>query len=150
MSLREKIVHDMKEAMRAKDSLKLNALRMVQSAFKNREIELRPEPMSEDECITVIKKLAKQRKESIEQFQAAGRQDLADNEASELKMLEAYLPAQMSREQIEALVAQVMSETGASSIKDMGTVMKAVQAKSGGTADNKIVSEVVKAKLGGK
>jgi len=150
MSLREKIVHDMKEAMRAKDSLKLNALRMVQSAFKNREIELRPEPMSEDECITVIKKLAKQRKESIEQFQAAGRQDLADNEASELKMLEAYLPAQMSREQIEALVAQVMTETGASSIKDMGTVMKAVQAKSGGTADNKIVSEVVKAKLGGK
>jgi uncharacterized protein YqeY len=150
MSLREKIVHDMKEAMRAKDSLKLNALRMVQSAFKNREIELRPETMSEDECITVIKKLAKQRKESIEQFQAAGRQDLADNEASELKMLEAYLPAQMSREQIEALVAQVMTETGASSIKDMGTVMKAVQAKSGGTADNKIVSEVVKAKLGGK
>jgi uncharacterized protein YqeY len=150
MSLREKIVHDMKEAMRAKDSLKLNAIRMLQSAFKNREIELRPEPMSDDECIAVIKKLAKQRKESIEQFQAAGRQDLVENEASELKLLEAYLPAQMSREQIEALVAQVMAETGASSIKDMGTVMKAVQAKSGGTADNKIVSEVVKAKLGGK
>lgn len=150
MSLREKIVHDMKEAMRAKDSLRLNAIRMVQSAFKNREIELRPEPMSEDECIAVLKKLAKQRKESIEQFQAAGRQDLADNEASELKLLEAYLPAQMSRERIEALVSQVMTETGASSIKDMGAVMKSVQAKSGGTADNKIVSEVVKAKLGGK
>lgn len=147
MGLRETISNDIKDAMRAKDSAKLNALRMVQSAFKNREIELRPEPMTEDEHLAILKKLVKQRKESIEQYAAAKRQDLVDNEAAELKLLEFYMPAQMSREQIEKIVGDVMTALNATTVKDMGAVMKEVQARTAGAADNKIVSEVVKAKL---
>lgn len=147
MSLREQISNDIKDAMRAKDSAKLNALRMVQSAFKNREIEMRPDPMGEEEHIAVLKKLAKQRKESIEQYQAAKRQDLVDAETTELKLIETYLPAQMSREQVEKIVAEVIAATGANSIKAMGAVMKEVQARTSGTADNKLVSEIIKSKL---
>ena len=147
MGLRETISNDIKDAMRAKDSAKLNALRMVQSAFKNREIELRPEPMSEDEHLAILKKLVKQRKESIEQYAAAKRQDLVDNETAELKLLELYLPAQLSREQIEKVVGEVMTALNATTVKDMGAVMKEVQARTAGSADNKIVSEVIKAKL---
>ncbi|MBL7688393.1 MAG: GatB/YqeY domain-containing protein [Bdellovibrionaceae bacterium] len=149
MGLREQISTDIKDAMRAKEMAKLNALRMVQSAFKNREIELRPEPMSEEECLSVVKKLVKQRKESIEQYLAAKRQDLVDAESAELKLLEAYLPAQMSREQIEKIVLEVVASTGAKTIKDMGSVMKEVQARTAGSADNKIVSEIIKSKLSG-
>lgn len=147
MGLRDQISTDIKEAMRAKDSVKLNALRMVQSAFKNREIELRPDPMSEDEHISILKKLAKQRKESIEQYAAAKRQDLVDGETAELKLLETYLPAQLSREQVEKVVVEVMTALKATSVKDMGAVMKEVQARTAGSADNKMVSEVVKSKL---
>lgn len=147
MALRDQIMNDIKDSMRAKDMAKLNALRMVQSAFKNREIELRPEPMSEEEHIAVLKKLAKQRKESIEQYQAANRQDLADAEAAELKLLEQYLPAQMSKEQVEKIVAEVIAAVGATTVKEMGAVMKEVQARTAGTADNKLVSELIKAKL---
>jgi uncharacterized protein YqeY len=147
MGLRDQIMNDIKDSMRAKDMAKLNALRMVQSAFKNREIELRPDPMSEDEHIAVLKKLAKQRKESIEQYQAAKRQDLVDAESAELKLIEQYLPAQMSKEQIEKIVTEVIAAVGATTIKEMGAVMKEVQARTAGTADNKIVSEVIKAKL---
>lgn len=147
MSLREQISNDIKTAMKEKNMEKLNALRMIQSAFKNREIELRPNAMPEDECIAVLKKLAKQRKESIEQFQAANRQDLVDNEAKELRLIETYLPAQMSREQIEAMVTEVIAAVGAKSVKEMGAIMKEMQARSKGTADNKIVSEVIKSKL---
>lgn len=147
MGLRDQIMNDIKDSMRAKDMAKLNALRMVQSAFKNREIELRPDPMSEDEHIAVLKKLAKQRKESIEQYKAANRQDLVDAESAELKLIEQYLPAQMSKEQIEKIVTEVIAAVGATSVKEMGAVMKEVQARTAGTADNKIVSEVIKAKL---
>ncbi len=148
MSLREQISNDIKTAMKEKNPEKLNALRMVQSAFKNREIELRPNPMPEEECVTVIKKLVKQRKESIEQFGQAGRQDLVDNETKEMKLLETYLPAQMGREQIEKIVAEAIAATGATTVKDMGKVMKEAQAKAGGLADNKLMSEIIKSKLG--
>jgi uncharacterized protein YqeY len=147
MALRDQIMNDIKESMRAKDMAKLNALRMVQSAFKNREIELRPEAMSEEEHIAVLKKLAKQRKESIEQYKAANRQDLVDAEAAELKLLEQYLPAQMSPEQVEKIVIEVIAAVGATTVKEMGAVMKEVQARTSGTADNKLVSEIIKAKL---
>ncbi len=147
MEVREKLMADMKDAMRTKDQVRLEAIRFLQAAIKNREIEVRPNPISSDDVLAVIKKMVKQRKESIEQYQNAGRKDLADKESSELKILENYLPAQMSREQIEAVVTAVIAETKASSIKDMGTVMKAVSAKTAGAADNKIVSEVIKAKL---
>ena len=147
MSLREQISNDIKTAMRAKEMDKLNALRMVQSAFKNREIELRPNEMPEEEYLSVIKKLVKQRKESIEQFGQAGRQDLVDAEAKELKLLEQYMPAQLTREQIEKIVAEAVAETGAKTVKEMGVVMKAAQAKAGGQADNKVMSEIIKSKL---
>jgi uncharacterized protein YqeY len=147
MSLREQISNDIKTTMKEKNMAKLNALRMVQSAFKNREIELRPNPMSEDECLVVLKKLVKQRKESIEQYQAAGRQDLVDAETAEMKLLETYLPAQMGRDQIEKIVAEVIAETGAKTVKEMGVVMKAAQARTGGAADNKLLSEIIKSKL---
>lgn len=147
MGLRDQISSDIKDAMRAKDSAKLNALRMVQAAFKNREIEMRPDPMGEDEHLGILKKLVKQRKESIEQYAAAKRQDLVDGETAELKLLEQYMPAQMSREQVEKIVGEVMTALNATSVKDMGGVMKEVQARTAGGADNKMVSEVVKAKL---
>ena len=147
MELRDKIAADVKAAMIAKESAKLGALRMLQSAIKNREIDMRPDPITPEEVMNVVKKLVKQRKESIEQFQAAGRTDLVDQETAELKVLEVYLPAQMGREQIEALVTEVIAALGAKSVKDMGPVMKEVIAKSGGAADNKVVSEVIKSKL---
>lgn len=147
MSLREQITQDIKAAMKAKEMDKLNALRLVQSAFKNREIELRPNPMSEEEYMVVLKRLVKQRKESIEQYKAANRQDLVDAEAKELALLETYLPAQMSREQMEQIVDEVIKSTGATSVKEMGAVMKAAQTKTAGQADNKVLSEIIKSKL---
>lgn len=147
MEIRDKITADVKSAMIAKDSVKLGALRMLQAAIKNREIDMRPDPITPEEVMNVVKKLAKQRKESIDQFSQAGRQDLVDQETAELKILEVYLPAQMGREQIEALVTEVIAALGAKTVKDMGPVMKEVIAKSGGAADNKVVSEVIKAKL---
>ena len=145
--LRNQITEDVKTAMKSKDAPRLDTLRFFQAAVKNREIELRPNPISDDEVLGVLKKMIKQRKESIEQFQAAGRKDLVDKETKELGFLEVYLPTQMTREQVEALVAKVITETGLSSVKDMGKVMKEVLARSAGTADGKVVSELVKAKL---
>lgn len=147
MELRDKIMADVKDAMRAKDQLKLNTLRFFQAAVKNREIEMRPDPITSDEVMGVLKKLVKQRKESIEQYQAGNRQDLADQEAAELKVLEGYLPAQMGREQIEKIITEVITALGAKTVKDMGPVMKEVIARTAGSADNKIVSEVIKSKL---
>jgi hypothetical protein len=147
MEIREKIMNDMKTAMREKDQVRLEAIRFLQAAIKNREIEVRPNAITGDDVLSVIKKMVKQRKESIEQYQAANRQDLVDKENAELKVIETYLPAQMSKEQIEQIVVQVIAETKASSIKDMGSVMKAVIAKTAGAADNKLVSEAIKAKL---
>jgi len=147
MEIREQLMADVKEAMKSKDQLKLNTLRFLQAAVKNREIELRPNPITSDEVMGVIKKLVKQRKESIEQYQAGGRQDLADQEAAELKVLEGYLPAQMGRDQIEKVVTEVIAALGAKTVKDMGPVMKEVIARTAGSADNKTVSEVIKSKL---
>lgn len=138
---------DVKSAMLNKEQVKLNTLRFLQAAVKNREIELRPAAMTSDEVMAVIKKLVKQRKESIEQFTNAGRKDLADQESSELAVLESYLPQQMGREQVEKIVADVIAAVGAKSIKDMGAVMKETVARTQGAADNKLVSELIKSKL---
>lgn len=147
MEIRDQIMADVKAAMIAKEATKLSALRMLQAAIKNREIELRPNAITSDDVMGVVKKLVKQRKESIDQYQQAGRQDLVDQEVTELKVLEAYLPAQLSREQIEKLVGEVITALNAKTVKDMGPVMKEVIARSGGAADNKVVSEVIKSKL---
>ncbi len=148
MEVREKILNDMKAAMKEKDQVRLDTIRGLQSAIKNREIELRPNAISTDDIMAVLKKLVKQRKESIEQFQAANRQDLVQKESQELRILEEFLPPQLSREQIEAFVAVAISEVGAKTVKEMGAVMKSVMAKTQGAADNKLVSEIIKAKLG--
>ncbi len=147
MEIRNKIMADVKLAMIAKESLKLTTLRGLQAAIKNREIEVRPEAITADEVLAVVKKLVKQRKESIDQFTTAGRQDLVDQEAAELKLLEVYLPAQMGREQIEKIITEVIAALGAKTVKDMGPVMKEVMVRTSGAADNKIVSEVIKSKL---
>ncbi len=147
MEFKDQLMADIKAAMIAKDSVKLNTLRFLHAAIKQKEIDSRPEPLTADDVMAVLKKLVKQRKESIEQFGVAGRTDLVDQETAELKVMEVYLPAQMSREQIEKVVAEVIAETGATTVKDMGTVMKAVQAKTAGTADGKTISEVIKSKL---
>lgn len=147
MSLKETIMADVKEAMKSKEMEKLTVLRFIHSSIKNKEIEVRPNELTEDDELQVIKKLAKQRQESIEQFSNAGRQDLADKEKAELEIISKYLPEQMPREKVEALVASTIESLGATSIKDMGKVMKEVLAQSKGAADNKVVSEIVKAKL---
>ncbi len=147
MELREKILADIKSAMVSRDTVKLNTLRFLNAQIKNKEIDSRPTPITADDVMTVVKKLVKQRKESIEQFSAAGRTDLADQENAELKILETYLPAQMSREQIEKLVTEVIAATGAKTIKDMGSVMKEAQARAAGAADGKLISEIIKSKL---
>lgn len=125
----------------------VSALRMVNSALKNKEIEVRPDSLTDDDVISVLKKLSKQRKDSIEQFQKAGRDDLVAQEQKELAVLEKYLPAQMSEAQITEIVTATIAEMGASSMKDMGKVMGAVTGKTQGAADNKLVSQIVKSKL---
>lgn len=147
MEIREKITADIKSAMLAKDSVKLNTLRFLQSAIKNKEIDSRPNPITADDVMGVIKKLVKQRKESIEQFSAANRTDLADQESAELKVLEAYMPAQMGHAEVEKIVNDVIVAVGAKSVKDMGSVMKETQARTAGQADGKMISEIIKAKL---
>lgn len=147
MEIREKIMAEIKTAMKDKNQVKLDTLRGLQSSIKNKEIELRPNPISADDVLGVIKKLVKQRKESIEQFQNANRQDLVDKESTELKVLEEFLPAQLSADDVARIVAETITEVGATSVKDMGKVMKAVMAKTQGAADNKVVSEAIKAKL---
>jgi uncharacterized protein YqeY len=147
MSLKEQIESDTKEAMKARDSERVSALRMVSSAIKNKMIEVRPNDLTDDDVIGVLKKLSKQRKDSIEQFQKAGRDDLAEKEQRELAVLEKYLPEQMSEQQITQIVEATIAEMGASSMKDMGKVMGAVTGKTQGAADNKLVSQIVKSKL---
>lgn len=147
MGLREQILDDIKTAMKAKEADKLSAIRMLQAAVKNREIELRPNAITEQDVMGVVKKLAKQRKDSITEFEKAGRNDLVEKEKYELGVLEAYLPAQMSADQIAQIVDEVIKAQGATSQKQMGAVIKEVMAKTGGMADGKAISDLVRGKL---
>lgn len=147
MNLKEKILADMKEAMKAQDSHRLEVLRFLQSAVRYKEIELRPGLINDAEIIGVVTKQVKQRKESIDQFEKAGRKDLVDKEKYELSVLEGYLPHQMSRAEVEEVVEAVVKTLNATSMKQMGAVIKEVLAKTAGSADGKLVSEIVKAKL---
>ena len=147
MSLQEKIVSDMTAAMKAKDAERLSTLRMVKSTLMNRKIEKGGE-LSDEEVTKALQSLVKQRKDSFEQYTDAGRTELAEKEAFEIRVIEEYLPQAASLEEIEAAVTEAINETGASSMKDMGAVMKASLAKlEGKNADGKTVSETVKAKL---
>lgn len=147
MGLREQILEDIKTYMKSKDAARLSAVRMLQAAIKNKEIELRPNTITEPDVIGVIKKLAKQRKDAIEEYQKANRNDLADKEKFELTVLETYLPAQMTKEQVTQIVEEAIKTTGATSAKQMGLVIKEVMAKTAGNADGKLISELVKSKL---
>lgn len=147
MSLNEKIVFDLTAAMKAKDAGRLSTLRMVKANLMNRQIEKGGE-LTDEEVTKALQSLVKQRRDSIEQYQNAGRQELADKEAAEIKIIEHYLPRAATAEEIEAAVSAAVTETGASSMKDMGTVMKATMAKlAGRSADGKAVSEAVKTRL---
>lgn len=149
MSLKEKIVSDMTTAMKAKDANRLGTLRMVKAALMNEENKRGLGTVLTDEEITkILNTLVKQRKDSFEQFTANGRTELAEKEQSELTILEEYLPQSASADEIANAVTEAISETGASSIKEMGLVMKATMAKlAGKTVDGKLVSETVKEKL---
>ena len=118
MSLKEQIESDVKTFMKARDMETVSALRMVTSALKNKMIEVRPNELTDEDTIGVLKKLSKQRKDSIEQFQKAGRDDLAEKEQKELSVLEKYLPEQMGEEQVTEIVISAIAEVGASSMKD--------------------------------
>jgi uncharacterized protein YqeY len=147
MSLKERIVSDLTAAMKAKDAPRLSVLRMVKASFMNREIEKGGE-LTDEEMTKALQSLVKQRRDSIEQYEKAGRQELADKEQAEIEVIEAYLPRAATREEIEQAVTEAISETGASSMREMGAVMKAAQARlSGRSADGRTVSEIVKAKL---
>ncbi|HYL88802.1 MAG TPA: GatB/YqeY domain-containing protein [Burkholderiales bacterium] len=148
MPLRQQINEDMKAAMRAKDAARLSTLRLLLAAIKQREVDERIE-LDDAAVLGVIEKMIKQRRESISQFEKGARQDLADNEKAEVQVLTAYMPAQMSDAEVEKLVVSVISETGASSAKDMGKVMAALKARLAGKADMGKVSGLVKAKLSG-
>ncbi|TGU74994.1 MULTISPECIES: GatB/YqeY domain-containing protein [Geomonas] len=146
MQLRERLNAELKEAMKSRDTLRLSTIRMVLSSVKNRDIELRRE-LNDSEITETIVTLCKQRRESIRLFKEAGRQELVDKEEAELALLMGYLPQQLTREELEALVMKVIAEVGATGGKDMGKVMKTIQPQVAGRADGKLVSEVVKEKL---
>src|ERR1700743_2813133 len=146
MALKEKITEDMKTAMRAGEKDRLATIRLILSAIKQREVDERI-ALDDTQVLAVVEKMIKQRKESITQFEAGGRPDLVSKEAAELTILQAYLPAQMSDAEIDALIAEAIASTGAASITDMGQVMNAVKAKAQGRADMGAVSGRIKQKL---
>ena len=147
MPLAKQIVSDLTTAMKAQDANRTSTLRMVKAAMMNRQIEKGSE-LDDDDMQKLLRSLVKQRRDSIEQYEKAGRQELVDKEKAEIDVIETYLPKAASQEEIEQAVSAAIAETGASSMKDMGKVMKAAQAAlASKNADGKLVSEVVKSKL---
>jgi uncharacterized protein len=147
MGLKEQLLSDLKVAMKEKDEGRLAAIRFLQAAVKNKEIELRPNAITDEDVQKVVKKVASQLKDAITQFEGAGRSDLADKEKAQLRVVEAYLPAALPQEAVEKIVLQVIGDLGAKTPKEMGLVIKEVIARTKGAADNKMVSEIARAKL---
>ena len=149
MALKEQIVGDMTAAMKAKDAARTSTLRMVKAAITNREKE-GGTTLTDEDVMKLLRSQVKQRRDSVEQYRAAGRQDLVDKESAEILVIESYLPQAASAAEIEQAVDAAIAETGAASMKEMGTVMKSTMAKlAGKNADGKLVSETVKKKLAG-
>ncbi len=149
MTLKQQIISDLTASMKAQSAARTSTLRMVKAAVMNREIEKGGE-LDEEELMKLLRSLVKQRQDSVEQYEKGGREDLAGKEKAEIEIIEAYLPQAASREDVEAAVSAALLETGANSMKEMGKVMKAAQsALAGKNADGRMLSEVVKAKLGG-
>ncbi|MBI4400782.1 MAG: GatB/YqeY domain-containing protein [Nitrospirae bacterium] len=147
MSLRDRLSEDLKQAMKAKDQLRMDVIRMIKAAILNKEIELKKD-LDDAEMSRVMTALVKQRREAVEQYQKAKREDLAGKELKEIAIIEGYLPKALSPEEITQVVELVIRETGAATMKDMGNVMKAVMARlAGQTVDGKQISDLVRAKL---
>lgn len=147
MSIQEQLTEAMKAAMKAKDSLRLNTVRMARTALKNAEIEARQE-LDDTETIKVLSTLVKQRREAAEAYRET-RPELAEKEELELAVLQEFLPAQLTEAELEAMIAKAVAESGASSMRDMGAVMKLVTPQTTGRADGKLVSELVRKQLAG-
>ena len=148
MSLRDRITEDMKTAMRSGDKERLGHIRMLQAAIKQREVDERI-VLDDAQVIAAVEKMVKQRREAIAQFEAGGRADLVAKENAEIATLQAYLPAQLSDAEIDALIAEAIAQTGAASVKDMGKVMGVVKGKAAGRVDMGVVGGRIKARLGG-
>ena len=146
MSLKSRILEDVKSAMRAHEREQLAALRLVTAAIKQKEVDERID-LNDDQVLAVLNKMTKQRRESIEQYVSAGREDLAVQERYELDLIQAYLPEPLGEDELAALIKETMAEVGASSIRDMGPVMNALRTRVQGRADMKAVSQAVKAQL---
>ena len=149
MPLKEQLEGELKSAMREKDAVKLSVVRMLKSAIKYREIELM-KPLDDAGVIGVISTEIKRRKDSVEQYTAGNRVDLAEKEEAEIKVLQGWLPAQLSVDDLKKLVEAAVQKSGAQGPKDMGAVMKLLMPDTQGKADGKVVSEMVKARLSGK
>jgi uncharacterized protein len=148
MSLKEQITDDMKAAMRSGEKPRLGLIRMITSAIKQREVDERI-TLDDTQVLSVLEKMIKQRKESVVQFRAGNRQDLVEKEAAEITLLQGYLPSQLSDTEIDALIGDAISATGAASIKDMGKVMAIIKGKAQGRADLAQVGAKIKARLSG-
>lgn len=152
MSLKDRITEEIKTAMKSQDKVRLETLRSIKKVLLEKEVSVRPSgqtELTEPQEIEVLSQVAKQRRDSIEQYTNANRQDLADKEAAELAIIETFLPAQMSDEDVESAIAQIIAQVGATSAKDMGKVMGPAMQQLKGKADGKKVQAIVKAKLGG-
>jgi uncharacterized protein len=147
MSLYDRLTEDLKRAMKSRDQLRMDVIRMIKAAVLNKEVEVKRD-LDDAEMSRVMTTLVKQRRESVEQFEKAQRQELAAKERQEIEIIESYLPKPLSLEELETLVTSIIADTGSRSMKDMGAVMKAVMARLGGQpVDGKQVSELVKRKL---
>ena len=148
MSLKERITDDMKAAMRSGEKERLGIIRMITSAIKQREVDERIS-LDDSQVMSVLEKMIKQRKESVAQFQAGNRRDLADKESAEITLLQTYLPSQLSDAELDALIGEAIAASGAASIKDMGKVMAIIKTKAQGRADMAAVGAKIKARLSG-
>jgi len=146
MSLEERLVEEMKQAMKSNDKLRLSTIRMIRSGLKNKEIELRKK-LEDEDILKVIQVLVRKGEESVEQFQIGGRMDLVEKEKREIEILKSFLPQPLSHEEILKVIDQSIQETQASSPKDIGKVMKSVIPKIGGKADGKLINQLVKERL---
>jgi len=146
MGLEERLVDEMKQAMRSSDKLRLSAIRMIRTAVKNKEIELRKK-LDDEEIQRVIQGMLRRNEESIEQFRLGGRMDLVDKESKEVDILRSFLPQALSAEEILKVIDESIQETQASSMKDLGKVMKSVMPKLTGKADGKVINQLVKERL---
>jgi uncharacterized protein YqeY len=146
MSLEERLVDEMKQAMKSGDKARLSTIRMIRTAVKNKEIDLRNK-LDDDEILRVIQGMVRKSEESVEQFKAGGRMDLVEKETKEIEILRSYLPQALSKEDVIRIIDESIQETQASSLKDLGKVMKSVMPKLTGKADGKLINQLVKERL---